>query len=115
MLSGTPRSGKVIAAKGLKISHRLGRLAQKSKWPDLTEPDQPSAVPYVCPRSAPDAQIAQSEGMKGLIIGPASVAIVWAASIAIVWAFLTMQPARPDAFAGVDRHHFGQLRFFPLR
>ena len=63
------------------------------------------------PRRANHAE----EGMKGLIIGPAGVAIVWAASIAIVWAVLTMQPARPDAFAGVDRHHFGQLRFFPLR
>ena len=53
------------------------------------------------------------EGMKGFVIGPAGVAIVWAASIAIVWAALTMQPAQ-SPFAAVDRH-LNQLRLFPLR
>jgi hypothetical protein len=51
--------------------------------------------------------------MKGFVIGPAGVAIVWAASIAIVWAALTMQPAQ-SPFATVDRH-LNQLRLFPLR
>ena len=33
MLRGTPRSGKVIAAKGLKISHRLADWLKKANGP----------------------------------------------------------------------------------
>lgn len=46
--------------------------------------------------------------MRGLTIGPASVAIVWAVSIAIVLGVLTMQLAPAE-------RHLSHLRLFSLR